>query len=150
MEQSRVVVPTISYPALLVLNLVYSLIGPGQSHINLHPGGSIGLVFFGGTVLNGAMSLLGFSETLVANFGVSEGSVVKLIPDSPWYHHLFAKSQGRAGLLHRRARRVHGNLFDRLPSLCIRFNISSCNPRPFNKLDHSLATPPRTIQHARS
>lgn len=47
-------------------------------------GGSIGLVFFGGTVLNGAMSLLGFSETLVANFGVSEGSVLKVIPDSSW------------------------------------------------------------------
>lgn len=50
-------------------------------------GGSIGLIFFGGTVLNGAMSLLGFSETLVANFGASEGSVVRVLPDSPWYCH---------------------------------------------------------------
>jgi hypothetical protein len=42
------------------------------------------LIFFGGSVLNGAMSLLGFSETLIANFGINEGSVLKFLPETPW------------------------------------------------------------------
>lgn len=45
-------------------------------------GGSIGLIFYFGTLLTGSMSLFGFVESIIANFGMLNGSVVKVFPES--------------------------------------------------------------------
>ncbi|KAL2916318.1 hypothetical protein HK105_204074 [Polyrhizophydium stewartii] len=45
-------------------------------------GGSIGIVFYLGTVFAGAMSLLGFVEPLLNNFGASRGSAARVLPDT--------------------------------------------------------------------
>ncbi|KAF9927882.1 hypothetical protein FBU30_002804 [Linnemannia zychae] len=45
-------------------------------------GGSIGLIYFLGTVIGCGMNVLGFVEPLIANFGESSGTVYRVLPES--------------------------------------------------------------------
>jgi solute carrier family 12 (potassium/chloride transporters), member 9 len=45
-------------------------------------GGSIGLVFYLGQVLNAGMNVIGFVEPLLSNFGASEGEVGSWLPEA--------------------------------------------------------------------
>ncbi|KAI9016999.1 amino acid permease-domain-containing protein [Gaertneriomyces semiglobifer] len=53
-------------------------------------GGSIGTVFFLGTVLTGAMNLLGFVEPLLASFGEKNGAMLQVLPEGRWWQLLYA------------------------------------------------------------
>ena len=44
-------------------------------------GGSIGLIYFLGTVIGCGMNVLGFVEPLIANFGESSGTVYRVLPE---------------------------------------------------------------------
>ncbi|GMM51877.1 Vhc1 protein [Starmerella bacillaris] len=45
-------------------------------------GGSIGLVFYLGQVLNAGLNVAGFSDPLLANFGINRGKIAQILPDS--------------------------------------------------------------------
>ncbi|KAJ2231912.1 hypothetical protein IWW45_005369, partial [Coemansia sp. RSA 485] len=47
-------------------------------------GGSIGLMFYIGTLLSGALNAVAFVEPLLSNFGKNGGHIVKLFPEG-WY-----------------------------------------------------------------
>ncbi|TPX69577.1 hypothetical protein SpCBS45565_g02294 [Spizellomyces sp. 'palustris'] len=53
-------------------------------------GGSIGIVFFLGTILTGALNLLGFVEPLLASFGESNGAMGTILPEGRWWQLLYA------------------------------------------------------------
>lgn len=46
-------------------------------------GGSIGLIYFLGTVIGCGMNVLGFVEPLISNFGESSGTVYRVLPEGP-------------------------------------------------------------------
>ncbi|KAF9549616.1 hypothetical protein EC957_003152 [Mortierella hygrophila] len=46
-------------------------------------GGSIGLIYFLGTVIGCGMNVLGFVEPLISNFGESTGTVYRVLPEGP-------------------------------------------------------------------
>ncbi|OLL23780.1 Vacuolar cation-chloride cotransporter 1 [Neolecta irregularis DAH-3] len=48
-------------------------------------GGSIGIVFYLGQVLNAGMNVIGFVEALMANFGKSDGDTINVLPESNWW-----------------------------------------------------------------
>ncbi|KAG0248422.1 hypothetical protein BG011_000098, partial [Mortierella polycephala] len=48
-------------------------------------GGSIGLIFFFGTVMGCGMNVLGFVEPLIANFGETSGTVFRVLPEGPLF-----------------------------------------------------------------
>ncbi|KAF9399524.1 hypothetical protein BGZ94_005708, partial [Podila epigama] len=52
-------------------------------------GGSIGLIFFSGTVLGCGMNVLGFVEPLIANFGESSGTVYRVLPQGPLWEFIY-------------------------------------------------------------
>ncbi|KAI9145259.1 amino acid permease-domain-containing protein [Paraphysoderma sedebokerense] len=53
-------------------------------------GGSIGLVYYIGTLFAGAMSAVGFVEPLMDNFSITRGSVAKVLPEGTWFNLLYA------------------------------------------------------------
>ncbi|EEB08255.1 arginine transporter Can1 [Schizosaccharomyces japonicus yFS275] len=53
-------------------------------------GGSVGLIFFLGQVLNTGMNVSGFMETVIRIFGKSTGDSLHLLPDSPVWVLLFS------------------------------------------------------------
>ena len=50
-------------------------------------GGSIGLIYFLGTVIGCGMNVLGFVEPLISNFGESSGTVYRVLPEGPVLYH---------------------------------------------------------------
>ncbi|KAF9181064.1 hypothetical protein BGZ51_005691 [Haplosporangium sp. Z 767] len=48
-------------------------------------GGSIGLIYFFGTVIGCGMNVLGFVEPLIANFGETSGTVFRVLPEGPLF-----------------------------------------------------------------
>ncbi|KAG0053612.1 hypothetical protein BGZ89_002879, partial [Linnemannia elongata] len=46
-------------------------------------GGSIGLIYFLGTVIGCGMNVLGFVEPLISNFGESSGTAYRVLPEGP-------------------------------------------------------------------
>lgn len=44
-------------------------------------GGSIGVIYFFGTVIGCGMNVLGFVEPLISNFGESSGTVYRVLPE---------------------------------------------------------------------
>lgn len=44
-------------------------------------GGSIGVIYFFGTVMGCGMNVLGFVEPLISNFGESSGTVYRVLPE---------------------------------------------------------------------
>lgn len=48
-------------------------------------GGSIGVIFFMGQVLNSSMNVAGVIEPLMYNFNAKDGVVYKLLPEGYWY-----------------------------------------------------------------
>lgn len=48
-------------------------------------GGSIGLIFFIGQILNSGMNIVGIVEPLLYNFGISEGVLTQVLPEGHWY-----------------------------------------------------------------
>ncbi|BFZ58819.1 hypothetical protein PYCC9005_005884 [Savitreella phatthalungensis] len=46
-------------------------------------GGSIGIVFYLGQVLNAGLNVVGFIEPLLYNYGRTEGELARVLPDSP-------------------------------------------------------------------
>ncbi|KAI9103037.1 amino acid permease-domain-containing protein [Phlyctochytrium arcticum] len=53
-------------------------------------GGSIGIIFFLGTLLTGAMNLLGFVEPLLSSFGQDTGTMAQILPEGRWWQLLYA------------------------------------------------------------
>ncbi|KAJ3166031.1 hypothetical protein HDU88_003574 [Geranomyces variabilis] len=53
-------------------------------------GGSIGVVFWIGTVLTGVLNLLGFVEPLLGAFGQTSGMIAPVLADGPWWELLYA------------------------------------------------------------
>ncbi|KAF9977577.1 hypothetical protein BGZ73_005560 [Actinomortierella ambigua] len=52
-------------------------------------GGSIGLIYFLGTVLAGGMNVLGFVEPLIANFGEATGTVYRVLPEGAIWQFIY-------------------------------------------------------------
>lgn len=48
-------------------------------------GGSIGLVFYIGQVLNAGMNVVGFCEPLLINFGATNGVTAHILPEGRWW-----------------------------------------------------------------
>ncbi|ODV96355.1 hypothetical protein PACTADRAFT_41471 [Pachysolen tannophilus NRRL Y-2460] len=48
-------------------------------------GGSIGIVFYIGQILNSALNVVGFIEPLLVNFGVKNGEFLKILPDEGYW-----------------------------------------------------------------
>ncbi|KAJ3386404.1 hypothetical protein HDU92_002570 [Lobulomyces angularis] len=53
-------------------------------------GGSIGLIFYFGTILTAAINVLGFTETFIYNFGEINGSIFRFLPESEWLYVLYS------------------------------------------------------------
>lgn len=53
-------------------------------------GGSIGLVFFVGQVLNTGLNVVGFCEPLITNFGSISGSEANSLPEGRWWTFLYS------------------------------------------------------------
>ncbi|KAJ3222857.1 hypothetical protein HK099_001821 [Clydaea vesicula] len=53
-------------------------------------GGSIGLIFYFGTILTAAINVLGFTETFIYNFGEKNGSIFRFLPESEWLYVLYS------------------------------------------------------------
>ncbi|EWC46247.1 hypothetical protein DRE_04418 [Drechslerella stenobrocha 248] len=53
-------------------------------------GGSIGIVFYLGYVLNTGMNAVGLVDCLMNNFGASSGDGTGVLPDSFWWRYLYA------------------------------------------------------------
>lgn len=45
-------------------------------------GGSVGVIFYIGQVLNAALNIAGFAVPLLSNFGRTDGAIAKILPDS--------------------------------------------------------------------
>lgn len=54
-------------------------------------GGSVGLVIYFGTLLNGVLNALAFTEAFVNAFGLTDGSLIKLLPQS-YFHQVMYSS----------------------------------------------------------
>ncbi|GMF02508.1 unnamed protein product [Ambrosiozyma monospora] len=52
-------------------------------------GGSIGVIFYIGQVLNSSMNVAGFIEPLLYNFNSETGMIMKILPASYWYQFLY-------------------------------------------------------------
>lgn len=52
-------------------------------------GGSIGIVFYIGQVLNAGMNIVGFIEPLMNNYGSVHGEVAHVLPESFWFTFLY-------------------------------------------------------------
>ncbi|GJJ70481.1 solute carrier family 12 (potassium/chloride transporters), member 9 [Entomortierella parvispora] len=52
-------------------------------------GGSIGLIYFLGTVIGCGMNVLGFVEPLISNFGESSGTVYRVLPESKLWDFIY-------------------------------------------------------------
>ncbi|KAI8824854.1 amino acid permease-domain-containing protein [Fimicolochytrium jonesii] len=57
-------------------------------------GGSIGVLFYSGTVLGAVLNLLGFVEPLLASFGEEKGMLGKVLPEGVWWQLLYATCVG--------------------------------------------------------
>ncbi|CCH40562.1 putative transporter [Wickerhamomyces ciferrii] len=55
-------------------------------------GGSIGLVFYIGQVLNSGLNVVGFIEPLLANLGQENGLMFQLLPEGYWWEFLYSTS----------------------------------------------------------
>lgn len=53
-------------------------------------GGSIGLIFFVGQILNSGMNIVGIVEPLIYNFGAENGIVANLLPQGYWYQFTYS------------------------------------------------------------
>ncbi|KAJ1898680.1 hypothetical protein LPJ81_004285, partial [Coemansia sp. IMI 209127] len=53
-------------------------------------GGSIGLMFYTGTLLAGALNAVAFVEPMLSNFGQSAGDVALLFPEGVWWSILYS------------------------------------------------------------
>ncbi|KAH3672061.1 hypothetical protein WICMUC_004462 [Wickerhamomyces mucosus] len=53
-------------------------------------GGSIGLIFYIGQVLNSALNVVGIIEPLLINFGSKSGEFWKILPQGYWYEFLYS------------------------------------------------------------
>lgn len=53
-------------------------------------GGSIGIVFYIGQVLNTGMNLVGFCDPIISAFGSESGELANFIPESRWYIFLYS------------------------------------------------------------
>ncbi|KAL2707491.1 Transmembrane amino acid transporter protein [Kluyveromyces marxianus] len=53
-------------------------------------GGSIGLIFFVGQILNSGMNIVGIVEPLLYNFGATDGVLAQVIPEGHWYEFLYS------------------------------------------------------------
>lgn len=52
-------------------------------------GGSIGIVFYIGQVLNAGMNIVGFIEPLMSNYGKVDGEIAHVLPESFWFTFLY-------------------------------------------------------------
>ncbi|CCG84460.1 protein of unknown function [Taphrina deformans PYCC 5710] len=52
-------------------------------------GGSIGIVFYIGQVLNAGMNIVGFVEPLMNNYGRKDGEIAHILPESFWFTFLY-------------------------------------------------------------
>lgn len=52
-------------------------------------GGSIGIVFYIGQVLNAGMNIVGFVEPLMTNYGATHGEIARVFPESFWFTYLY-------------------------------------------------------------
>lgn len=52
-------------------------------------GGSIGIVFYIGQVLNAGMNIVGFFEPLMLNYGQKHGEIAHVLPESVWWTYLY-------------------------------------------------------------
>lgn len=52
-------------------------------------GGSIGIVFYIGQVLNAGMNIVGFIEPLMTNYGKVDGEISHVLPESFWFTFLY-------------------------------------------------------------
>lgn len=53
-------------------------------------GGSIGMVFFVGQVLNSGLNVVGFCEPLITNFGRMSGSEAQILPEGRWWTFVYS------------------------------------------------------------
>ncbi|KAJ2664548.1 hypothetical protein IWW48_000801 [Coemansia sp. RSA 1200] len=53
-------------------------------------GGSIGLMFYIGTLLAGALNAVAFVEPMMNNFGSKGGDVAQVLPEGPWWDILYS------------------------------------------------------------
>ncbi|KAJ2722153.1 hypothetical protein GGI07_003489 [Coemansia sp. Benny D115] len=53
-------------------------------------GGSIGLMFYAGTLLSGALNAVAFVEPLLSNFGQSGGDIARLFPEGAYWGILYS------------------------------------------------------------
>ncbi|KAJ1774072.1 hypothetical protein IW140_000603 [Coemansia sp. RSA 1813] len=53
-------------------------------------GGSIGLMFYTGTLLAGALNAVAFVEPMMSNFGQIAGDVAQVFPEGPWWYILYS------------------------------------------------------------
>ncbi|KAK9331982.1 amino acid permease-domain-containing protein [Lipomyces starkeyi] len=53
-------------------------------------GGSIGIVFYIGQVLNAALNVVGFVEPILSNFGNEYGITSRFLPEGTWFEFLYA------------------------------------------------------------
>ncbi|KAK7205702.1 amino acid permease-domain-containing protein [Myxozyma melibiosi] len=53
-------------------------------------GGSIGIVFYIGQVLNAALNIVGFVEPILSNFGNEYGITSKILPEGRWFEFVYA------------------------------------------------------------
>ncbi|CDO95805.1 unnamed protein product [Kluyveromyces dobzhanskii CBS 2104] len=53
-------------------------------------GGSIGLIFFIGQILNSGMNIVGIVEPLMYNFGTTEGVLARVLPEGHWYQFTYS------------------------------------------------------------
>ncbi|KAJ2684494.1 hypothetical protein GGH99_004033 [Coemansia sp. RSA 1285] len=53
-------------------------------------GGSIGLMFYIGTLLAGALNAVAFVEPMMNNFGSKGGDVLQVLPEGPWWDILYS------------------------------------------------------------
>ncbi|KAI8871719.1 hypothetical protein GQ42DRAFT_161832 [Ramicandelaber brevisporus] len=47
-------------------------------------GGSVGIMFYMATLLNGVLAAVAFAEPILATIGVTEGTLLRILPDGPW------------------------------------------------------------------
>ncbi|KAK9466621.1 amino acid permease-domain-containing protein [Lipomyces arxii] len=53
-------------------------------------GGSIGIVFYIGQVLNAGLNVVGFVEPILSNFGNEYGITAQILPEGQWFEFLYA------------------------------------------------------------
>ncbi|KAK9457190.1 amino acid permease-domain-containing protein [Dipodascopsis uninucleata] len=53
-------------------------------------GGSIGIVFYIGQVLNAGLNVVGFVEPIISNFGNEYGITARILPEGRWFEFVYA------------------------------------------------------------